>query len=239
MVNKVSQIKAIQDEMKDLASENLGSAFQKLRAFLDKDKLEFYNDYLQQYARFREAEKTAIKGIASRNQYLKEINSIRVGLFSLIDTLKEEYLSPTATLEDEIYARILVCSKNQACTDEMKSFYIQRFFKNVVYVPDVNSKLNVSEVIKDKKYDFIVFNLFGELARPLKPEDAKWSEEAENHYTVLEDSLKNVDSLFVVYYGGMLNVLNSNRTKAHACNSPFALHARTREMIDYLKYHPK
>ena len=226
--------------LKTSATDNLGEAFQQLKRVLRSDDQDIQNAFLQQLSRYKEAEKMYMQGAMERKEYLAELAPVRLGFFHLVDMLEASHLNPSADLDDDIYTRILVLSRDEQGTAEMQQFFDRGYFKNVRFSPGDPDLIIRDGLVDRSEYDFIVFNLFGEPAEPKREETSgKWSPEGSRHRDLLLRYLKETEAYLVVYYGGYLNELNEFRTRAHAGNSPFALHARIREMMDYLKYHPK
>ncbi len=61
--------------------------------------------------------------------------------------------------------------------------------------------------------------------------------EGENlaHYQLMEKTIKALPpNKFIIHFGGIIDLVAKNRNKVHAANSPFALHARIKEMQNFI-----
>lgn len=166
----------------------------------------YYVDFVHYKFRHRELETNFSKGLFSPDEYHKERAKFMNGLIAFANELDEQELIP----------QILLLSPTQAAHNEIAERF-KRYFPNTA--EEFEGKL------LDNSFAFVVCNDFN------TPQDQQ-----ERFDKLMQDYLNKGYLLVCASKSNQKAIVSNNRDKVHAANSPFALFARVREMIDYVRY---
>ncbi|MCB0654140.1 MAG: hypothetical protein KDC85_22865 [Saprospiraceae bacterium] len=151
-------------------------------------------------------------------------------LMTLINKLNEDEFQG---FDREItYEKFFVVTPTSKRKGEIEEFFPEEYFPNCEVI--------VSEEIKTKpRSKFIIFDFYG-FEKINSPESEnvfiKKHPALKSYLLILSELVKQRH--FIIYLGNHYYNLDNWREQVHAANSKFALYARIREMIEYLKYNP-
>lgn len=205
----------VKTKIKKLIVENLGNGIKNLGKIIDPGRLEIYNSFLTMQSNFYRIEEDRILQKASQEYINQAIATLTKNFLDFVDTLHENDLNDVQIMQDEIYERILVVTKSKERRQYMKSFFPVEYFRNVEY--DDSRK-----PVLAGKYDVIVYD------------DNPGVKEGETDSLLLH-YLEN-EGPVLLYFGRHSPLVWKYPEKAYAANSVFSIHARIKELIEYLKY---
>lgn len=166
----------------------------------------YYADLVHYKFRHRELETSFSKGLFSPEEYTKERAKFTNGLIAFTHELDEQ----------ELLHQILLLSPTKAAHDKIAERF-KRYFPNTA--EEFEGKL------LENSFAFVVCNDFD-----TPPE------QQESFDNLMQDYLEKGYLLVCASKSNQKAIVSANRDKVHAANSPFALFARVREMIDYVRY---
>jgi hypothetical protein len=166
-------------------------------------------------SQFQRLQQEAREGRISREQHNIEYGDLTRRTLDLIDALQEDDISTPRLLQYDIYERILVVAKSKARADYFRQFFPEDYFHSVDYD-------HSGQPLSAEGYDIVLYD-----DQPPPPKDK--TDELLLHY------LSNTEPV-VLYFGRYSALLPQHPEKAYATNSVFSLHARIREMSEYLRY---
>ncbi len=206
----------LKDQLKDRIALNIDEVLQELnKIFLENsDNRNLVFQFRNSLKRFQ---RDKLSGVLSQQEYNREVSAVEFKTMELIDQITEEE-ALAYELEESIFNKILVVSLDVEKESIMKKLFSEKYYKNVDF--DNSGKLLGADLVN--RYDLVVFN------NHLPGEDNA----VESTIIHLLDKTKP----YLLYFGRNLPLLYKYPFKAYFANSPFSIHARIREMIDYLKY---
>lgn len=167
-----------------------------------------YPDLVHYKARYREIQAGKNKGLLKHPDALDRMSEFTHGLIAFVAELDER----------ELINPILLLSPDQAAHDKLAESF-KRFFP---YTSE-----NCSGVFEKGDFACVVCNDFYTDPAQQAMFDALMQQYLDARY-------------YLVCFTGsnQKEIVGKNRLKVHAANSPFALYARVREMIDFIRYFP-
>ncbi len=170
-------------------------------------------------------------GTISRKKANRIRNEIGVDLLSFIQSLDPTDIgSEIAYPHVEITNPILIFTKKKE-VENVNEFFLQLNFINVEVKP-----LTSEDYLLDD-FDLIIFdNQDLPVCRnesQLDNFDAKVQKLITDRIEQMESILQQ-SSKFLIHFGDILFWINKNRNRVQAANSKFSLHARTKEVIDFI-----
>ncbi len=200
--------------LKRKVSKNIGNVIQELGAIIDPGQ-EAFNTLISIQEAFNRLEKQRLQDTVQSGELNVAYGKITERILSFIDSLEEEDILMLRLLQYEIYEKILVVTKNKERKEFMQQFFPTDYFRNVYY--DDSAEPQLAKGIDIVLYDDTPPPGEGEIDDLLR------------HY------LENTDAV-VLYFGRHSPLVWKYPEKAYATNSVFSLHARIKEMTEYLKY---
>lgn len=162
---------------------------------------------------------------------IEEYNEIAGAVLNFVSTLDSSNLYRDANYAiDGISNKILVLSKEEK-KEELSKFFRKVYFDNVT-IEDYES----TDYYLDG-FDLIVFdnrdlpfcfnkNTYNNLSN--EKQDL-----IQNRIRIMEQALEK-SSRLIIHFGEFLYWINSHRDRVQAANSKFSLHARTKEVIEFI-----
>jgi Effector-associated domain 11 len=165
-----------------------------------------YADFVHFKARHRELRSGYRKNTISEEEYSRGRNKLTDDLIEFIQDMDER----------EFLSQILLLSPDKHCHDQLASYFQIGF---------PNATAEYSGSVQQGDFAFVVCNDF------YTPDDKKADFDA-----LMQQYLDS--GYYLICYTGnnQKPIVGGNRQKVHAANSPFALYARIREMIDFIRY---
>ncbi|MCB9293464.1 MAG: hypothetical protein H6559_10115 [Lewinellaceae bacterium] len=200
--------------LKRKVSGNIGNVLKELGAMINPNEKAF-NTLIGIEAAFRRLEAQQQLITVSPEQLNVGYASITQSILTFIDSLEEDDILTVRLLQYEVYERILVVVKSKERKQYMQQFFPTDYFRNVYYEDSGQSQLA-------KGIDIVLYD-----DTPQPGEGV--TDELLLHY------LENTDAV-VLYFGRHSPLVWKYPEKAYATNSVFSLHARIKEMTEYLKY---
>ncbi|MCB9352681.1 MAG: hypothetical protein H6573_35145 [Lewinellaceae bacterium] len=200
--------------LKRKVSSNIGNVLKELGMLINPGE-EAFNTFIGIEAAFKRLEAQRQLNSVPAEQLNVGYASITHSLLSFIDSLEEEDILTPRLLQYEIYEHVLIVTKSEERKQYMQQFFPTDYFRNVYY--DDSAQPQPAEGI-----DIVVYD-------DTPPPNQKETDELLQHY------LKNTDAV-VLYFGSHSPLVWKHPEKAYATNSVFSLHARIKEMTEYLKY---
>lgn len=200
--------------LKRKVSDNIGNVLKELGVLINPNQ-EAFNTLISIEAAFKRLENQRMLGNTPAEQMNVECGAITARLLSFIDSLEEEDVLLLRLMQQEIFEHILVVAKSDARVAYLQQFFPSDYFRNLSY--DSSARPQPAKGI-----DIILYD-----DTPAPGPNEK--DELLLHY------LQNTDSV-VLYFGRHSPLVWDYPEKAYATNSVFSLHARIKEMTEYLKY---
>lgn len=200
--------------LKRKVSSNIGNVLKELGTLINPNQ-EAFNTLVGIEASFKRLEIQRLRNSALPGDLNVQYASITQRTLDFIDSLEEEDILTPRLFQYEIYEHILVITKSEGRKDYMRQFFPTDYFRNVEY--DDSAKPQSAEGIDIIVYDDTPATEKGEVDDLLK------------HY------LENTEPM-TLYFGRHSPLVWDYPEKAYATNSVFSLHARIKEMTEYLKY---
>lgn len=207
-------LQTTKSDLKQQVTANIGKVLQELGQLIQPESSNF-NSVLVMQTQFQRLQQEAREGRISREQHNVEYGDLTRRTLDLIDALEEKDISTPRLLQYDIYDRILIVTKSKARADYLGKFFPTDYFHSVAY----NGS---GQPLPAEGYDIVLYD-----DQPPVPEGE--TDELLLHY------LTNTEPV-VLYFGRFSPLLHKYPEKAYATNSVFSLHARIREMSDYLRY---
>lgn len=206
----------LKSDLKHQVTDNLGKVLQELLQLVRQDA-EVYHTLLLILSQYKRLKKEEQSGRVGRKQLHTDYGELVSRLLNFIEALEEDDISTSRLLAFDIPERILVVAKSKARADYFRQFFPQDYFHSVDY--DYSGQPLPAE--SANRYEIILY-------------DNQLPEEQDDNQLLLHYLTKT--SPVVLYFGGFLRLLRDHPEKAYATNSVFSLHARIRELSDYLRY---
>lgn len=206
----VQQTKA---DLKQQVRRNTGNVLKALGDLLDPNR-EAFNTLVAIESAFRRLQAQEMRGNIPREQLHTGYADITARTLSLIDMLEEEDILSPRLLQYEIYERILVVAKSEERSHYLRQFFPADYFRSVDY--DHSAQPQPAE-----GYDIILYD-------DQPPASKGETDPLLLHY------LRDTEPV-VLYFGRHSPLVWEYPEKAYATNSVFSLHARIREMAEYLR----
>jgi Effector-associated domain 11 len=165
-----------------------------------------YADLVAYKSRFRELNASHQQNLISFDEFHRESSKFNKGLISFVNEIDER----------ELLNQILLLSPNKIAHDK-----IANSFK--LYFPNTEEHWD-GNILKND-YAFVVCNDF------YTPK-----EEQEEFDKLMKSYMEVPNYLVCATENNRKELVGENRDKVHAANSKFALYARVREMIDFVRY---
>lgn len=200
--------------LKRKVSKNIGNAIKELGAIINP-RQEAFNTLINIEGAFNRLEKQSRDNLIQQAELNAEYGKITHRILSFIDSLEEEDILALRLLQYETFEKILVVTKSKGRKEYMQQFFPTDYFRNVYYDDSAQPQ-------PAKGIDIVLYD------------DAPPPDEGETD-TLLQHYLENTDAV-VLYFGRHSPLVWKYPEKAYATNSVFSLHARIKEMTEYLKY---
>ena len=143
-------------------------------------------------------------------------NKIEESILELIDTITDE-TALAYELENSIFQRMLIVCRTMEREAYMKNIFPGKFYKEIQVVVG-QDKPPLEEV---NGFDLVIYDNFADQEDPAQE--------------LLKFYLTQTEP-YILYFGPPLPLLRQFPEKVYFANSVFSIHARVREMIEYLKY---
>lgn len=206
-------IQEIKAELKGQVSRNIGNVLKELSGLIAPES-DAHNDCFVLLSQFHRLQGNEIRASISPADANLEHGQLVSRILSFIDTLEEKDLL-YRLLQYEVHERILVVCKSEERARYMRQFFPADYFRSVQYDHSAAPQPAAG-------FDIVLYD-----DNPPPPKDT--TDELLLHY--LRDS-----PAVVLYFGPFSLLLRDYPEKAYATNSVFSLHARIREMAEYLRY---
>lgn len=205
----------LKQEIEDILTDNIGLAIQKLEAILTVEDIETKKELLLHNGSYKRLEKGNRMGDITFDTYNTELNKLTAKIYDCIQRVSEERLFDNYQIREEIREKILIVCQADRET-EMKKLFPSLYFPNTTF-HDVEDGLRDLEKIKVVVFDDI--------------------EAPNENKAILLHYLKAIDNskTFLLYYG-KYQPYSEYSHKAYFSNSQFSIHARLKEMLDFIKY---
>ncbi len=200
--------------LKRKVSDNIGNVLKELGALIDPGA-EVFNTLISIESAFKRLDEQRIRDTVPAERLNVEYGQITQRILSFIDSLEEEDILGPRLMQYEIYEKILVVTKSEGRRKYMQKFFPTDYFRHTQY--DDSAEPHKAEGI-----DIVVYD-------DTPPPEKEEVDELLLHY--LEDT-----EAVVLYFGRHSPLVWKYPEKAYATNSVFSLHARIKEMTEYLKY---
>lgn len=206
----------IQEQLKDLITRNTGEVLQVLRKIFDNNK-DRLNEVVLLLARFYKYRASLRKNLLTHQQEALEFSWINDKVLELVDLISEEEAA-AYELEQSIFQRILVVCKSPTREEYLENLFPSNYYKELK-VEGSGVPLPMEEA---NAFDLIIF-------------DNHPPGEKDDPNELLKHYLDNTTP-YILYFGPNLPLLYQYPERAYFTNSVFSIHARIREMIEYLKH---
>lgn len=207
-------IQQTKSTIKKTVTTDLINAFRELEKLLNPDAIETHNLYLMLNSQFRDFQMWSLEGVADREEVQRSKNDLVRRVLEFVDNLEKEDFQRTEWLLDYIYERIMVVCKSKERTKYLEQFFPIKYFGSLRFDYS-QKKVNVDDV------DILIYD---------DTPSVKDHDDELLRYFIIETLP------VVLYFGRHSQLVWEYPEKAYATNSVFSLHARIREMINYLKY---
>lgn len=205
----------LKKELKLTITDNIGNVLKRLGEILNDKEKGSFNEYLVFQSRHVQWKRNQRSGTVSDEALRREGNKLGQNLMDFIDDLEEKDLNPTYHILEETHEKILVVCKTEDRITYMKGLLPDEYFANVDYAI-------VGEKQPSKGMDIVVFD-------NTPHQDEKSDGGLFLHYCSEDDPV-------ILYFGSFLPIINHYPEKVYATNSVFSIHARIKELTEYLKY---
>ncbi|MEZ5038505.1 MAG: hypothetical protein R2828_01375 [Saprospiraceae bacterium] len=206
----------IQSHLKDLIIRNNREVLQVLRKIFDNNKGRL-KEVLMLLANLNRLDENRRKGLLLPADEGLQFNQINNSIIELIDLISEEEAA-AYELEHSIFQHILVVCKSPERKEYMQSLFPHNYYKELLVdatgVPFPKEETNA--------FDLVIFDNY--------PTGEKDDPNELLTYYLTETSP------YILYFGATLPLLYGYPEKVYFTNSVFSIHARIKEMIEYLKY---
>lgn len=210
------QKKRIQSQLKDLITRNSREVLQILRKIYDNNK-QYHNEVIELLTRFNRLSGDRRTNVKSTENLEVQINQLNRSIIELIDLISEEEAA-AYELEQSIFQRILVVCKSPTREEYLENLFPSNYYKELK-VEGSGVPLPMEEA---NAFDLIIFDNY-------PPGEKDDPNELLKHY--LDNTIP-----YILYFGPNLPLLYQYPERAYFTNSVFSIHARIREMIEYLKH---
>ena len=204
------------DQLKMHLTKNTGEVLQQLNTVFQKNS-ENRNEVIMLANTYNRLLRDRRMDLIAYTELNREISRINDSLLQLIDFISEEE-AQTYEIHNAIFQRILVVCLDEERRAFMGKLLSNKFYKDVDYqlLADIDSNPDIN------RYQLIIFDAV-----------MKEKEFAEIYNQLLENAKPHL------LYFGKARLPDTNakgEAKAYFATSVFSIHARTQEMIAYLKY---
>lgn len=207
-------IEKTKKRIKKMVSTDIINVFRELENLLTSQRGDTYNDFLLLEGQFREFQKWSLRGVADAKEISRSKNDIRHRLMGFIDSLEKQDFVKAEWMLDYIYERIMVICKTNERIAYLQQFFPAQYFGSLRFDSSCQ-KVNVDDV------DILIYD---------DTPSVQGEDDELLRYFIVDTSP------VVLYFGRHSQLVWEHPEKAYATNSVFSLHARIREMIEYLKY---
>lgn len=235
---KIMEWKVFTKRLNELLEQN---EFKKVFEFLKKTLLPecSRNQILIQISRqYNSLLDTKMLDTLEFEEFTRNENKIGGNLGSLISSLNQSDFipNPNKMLDEIIYENdditnpILILTQSEKMQN-IKAFFQQLNFRNVETKEYSNKEYSVND------YDLIIFD--NQDLPYCNPEKMFHSMDEKNQILVKDrirnmEYVKNNGSKSIIHFGEFLFWVGANRDIVQAANSKFTLHARAKEMIEFI-----
>lgn len=225
------ELKELKDELLELHAENNLSKMFKIL------KPKFYSDskarplFRQLRRRYNKNFMDKIGGTIKRKKAELEENRIGSDLVDFVNALELSDLDPKVIYQHrEITNPILVFTREEDL-DYLSTFFVQLNFSNVIVkdYSDQNYSLD--------KFDFVIFD---NQDLPLCGNLKHFESLAEIDQLNINNRIEKMEEIImesskiIIHFGDFLFWISNKRDRVQPANSQFSLHARTKEVIDFI-----
>lgn len=201
-------------DLKHQVTDNLGKVLQELLQLV-RQEAEAYHTLLVLQSQYKRLQQEEQAGRVGRKQLHTDYGDLVSRVLDFIDALEEDDISIPRLLAFDIPERILVIAKSKARADYFRQFFPKDYFYSVDYDGS-------GQPLPAEGYDIVLYD------------DQPPAKEGETDELLLH-YLSNTKPV-ILYFGRFSHLLPQYPEKAYATNSVFSLHARIRELSDYLRY---
>lgn len=205
---------SLKHDLKQQVITNVGNVLKELGQLLSV-KSTNYNTLIALQSRFRRLQQEVIEGRVDREGQNVGYGELTRDTLGFIDSLQGSDISTPRLLAFDIFERILVVTKSPERAGYLRQFFPTDYFHSLVYDGS-------GQPLSAEGYDIVLYD-----DKPPAPKGE--TDQLLRHYLV---NTKPV----VLYFGRYSPLLPKYPEKAYATNSVFSLHARIREMSEYLRY---
>jgi len=173
--------------------------------------------------RFRGAKTDYMHGTIDYETNKRDISSVSAALLELSGSLNIKDLAEVDS--DKISTRLMLITPTDESEVEMRLFFPFEYFRAVEIAGDDD---RYQSIIDDE--DLIIFDNFAhqrvEVGEPIR----------KRQFEKLDWVLKNT-ACFIIWFGDYGEIVKLHNDRIYAANFRFALYARIREMLDFIKYY--
>lgn len=208
--------RSLKSQLKDQLTKNSGEVLQILRQIFDNNQ-QYLKEVLVNLAEYNRLKSQDRSGTRTQESLSLSFNKLNSNIFDLIDLITAEEAA-AYELGQSIFQHILVVCKSADRKEYMKGLFPAKYYKQLgidaTGTPMLKKEVDV--------FDLIIF-------------DNHPAEGKDGPNTLLKYYLKETTP-YLLYFGPNLPFLYDYPDRAYFTNSVFSIHARVREMIEYLKY---
>ncbi len=205
----MTNLEKYKTELKRAWASNPDDFFEKMNTLLKTDR-ESFNGFIHLQSAFNRNKKNEVKSINSKEVENQMHALLTSSVLNYIDSLKEEDIA-----QSEQHEHILVVCKIPEREKFLRKYFPKKYFKNIDFDSSGKKRNAIGKNI-------IVFDNY-----PHDSDDGK--------HVLLSHYLENTEPV-ILYFGRFLMLLTKYPEKAYATNSVFSLHARIKEINEFLKY---
>lgn len=229
-------LQAFKDQLRELVEENkLKEAFEVFKAganMADSVKKNAFTNLRRQYNELSLA--FMVNGSIGWDTYTQQMSKISSGFLQLVDLIEAEELgAPTAAAHAPIANPLLLVGHSPESEQRIRELYLALHFTEVQVVSTglMEQKMNLDP------YDLLVFD---NTDLPVCRNEHQLDQLSQAQQQLIRDRIAVMQAVidhsskFIVHYGDILFWVNQHRNRVHAGNSPFALYARTREVLEFI-----
>jgi hypothetical protein len=175
----------------------------------------------------------------------RTLSRINEALSDLVNRIQNNDLKEPSS--DKIATRLLIISPTRETIEEMQAFFPFEYFRETVFIYDdryddveesdrlkdsIEVWINQSYENKIDENDLVIFDHF---------EHKRFVVDGDRRAIQLEklEWILVYTACYIVWFGNYGDIVKQHNDRIYAANFRFALYARIREMIDYLKYYNK
>ncbi|MEZ4775453.1 MAG: hypothetical protein R3D00_19875 [Bacteroidia bacterium] len=223
----------LQSVKENVRLNELDDALEKLNMAVG-DSSELQNMVITIEAEYLDLKKSQVMGLMSGDEARRNANQVRERILKLTDLAAKGndpvIISHHSLRHVEISFRIRVIAHDQGALKYMK----MNFFDPLGYVLRPEDYCIARDFDSVEGYDLIVFD--NRFLGPVRTwsDRGELDESQQLYLEEISECMENIPIHFI-HLGEELYLLNRYRAKAHAANSLFALHARIREMLQFVK----